>query len=122
MADPTDPTADEKSVATLSDIDVQEDPVAPSAPSAPATRPTKPQPPDRAWAAFVVMAGVAAIVAIFVVAVVRYKVAADVATATAGASGVIAALVGAYFGIRGATLAQTSTDDVSNPKARHTAP
>ncbi len=80
------------------------------------------QPPDRAWAAFVVVAGVFAIVVIFGIAVARYKEASDVATATASVSGVIAALVGAYFGIRGATLAQTSTDQPAGTTGRTKAP
>lgn len=85
-------------------------PEPPSEPAAP-TAPT--QPPDRAWAAFVVMAGVIAIGLIFVVAIIRYDEASEVATATASVSGVIAALVGAYFGLRGATLGQTSNDQSS---------
>jgi membrane associated rhomboid family serine protease len=61
-------------------------------------------PPDRPWGAIVVVAGLAALVTIFAVAAATYSAASDVATATAGVSGVIAALVGAYFGVRGATL------------------
>lgn len=70
----------------------------------------QPPPPQTAWGAWVVIAGLLAITAIFVVAVLHYKKASDVATAVGAASGVIGALVGAYFGIRGATLAQ-----VNNP-------
>ena len=58
------------------------------------------------WAAVVVIAGLLAIVAVFVVAVLTYDVAADVATAVSPVTGVIAAIVGAYFGIRGASIAQ----------------
>ncbi len=54
--------------------------------------------------------GLAAIVAVFVVAVLHYKNAADVTTAIGAVSGVIAALVGAYFGIRGAILAQGNAE------------
>jgi hypothetical protein len=72
---------------------------------------TPPPPkPDPAWGAWVVIAGLVAIVVIFVIAVLRYKTAADVTTAVGAVSGVIAALVGAYFGIRGATLAQTNAE------------
>jgi hypothetical protein len=56
----------------------------------------------------VVIAGLFAIVVVFVVAVLEFSKAADVATAIGSVSGVIAALVGAYFGIRGATLAQSN--------------
>lgn len=57
-----------------------------------------------------VIAGLAAIVIVFVFAVFQYKTAAEVTTAVGAVSGVIAALVGAYFGIRGATLAQTNAE------------
>jgi IPT/TIG domain len=69
------------------------------------------QPTDKkgppAWGGWVAIAGLGAIVAIFVVAALKYK-ASDVATAISPAAGVIAAIVGAYFGIRGATLAQST--------------
>ncbi len=61
-----------------------------------------------AWGATVVIAGLMAIVLVFVVAVIHYKTAAEVTTAVSTVSGVIAALVGAYFGIRGSSLAQTN--------------
>jgi hypothetical protein len=59
---------------------------------------------DPAWGAIIVIVGLIAIVAIFVVSALTFDEAADVATATSGVTGVIAALVGAYFGVRGATL------------------
>jgi hypothetical protein len=52
------------------------------------------------------MTGLVAIVGIFALAVSEYNKASDVATAVGSVSGVIAALVGAYFGIRGTTVAQ----------------
>jgi hypothetical protein len=72
--------------------------------------------PDRPWAAIVVISGLVALVSVFVVAVLTYKTAADVTTAMGAVSGVIAALVGAYFGIRGATLTHTgaATDQSSD--------
>ena len=69
--------------------------------------------PEPSWGAWVVIAGLVAVVAIFVVAVLHYKTAAEVTTAVGAVSGVIAALVGAYFGIRGATLAQTKVESSS---------
>ena len=57
--------------------------------------------PEPAWGAWVVIAGLVAVVAIFVVATLHYKTAAEVTTAVGAVSGVIAALVGAYFGIGG---------------------
>lgn len=64
------------------------------------------------WGALVVIAGLVAIVAVSITAILHYDAASDVATATVGVSGVIAALVGAYFGVRGSSLAQAS---MSNP-------
>jgi energy-converting hydrogenase Eha subunit A len=65
---------------------------------------------DAPWGAIVVISGLVAIVIIFVVAIGHYKEASDVATATASISGVIAALVGAYFGIRGSSMAQEKAE------------
>jgi hypothetical protein len=90
----------------------------PAQPAAPTTPPTTASPPPESeggneggkreppYAAYVVIAGLIAIVAVFMVASTKYGKASDVATATAGVSGVIAALVGAYFGIRGSSLTQ----------------
>ncbi len=90
----------------------------PTEPAAPAAPPTTASPPPESeggnkggkreppYGAYVVVAGLIAIVSIFVVASAKYGKASDVATATAGVSGVIAALVGAYFGIRGSSLSQ----------------
>jgi uncharacterized membrane protein YdcZ (DUF606 family) len=95
-----------------------------AAPSGPASsvqaaaakaEPVKPEP---SWGAWVVIAGLAAVVVIFVVAVLHYKTAAEVTTAVGAVSGVIAALVGAYFGIRGATLAQTKVESSSAARER----
>jgi hypothetical protein len=65
---------------------------------------------DWAWGAIVVIAGLVAIVAVFIFAVLQYKTAAEVTTAIGAVSGVIAALIGAYFGIRGASLAQVNSE------------
>jgi uncharacterized membrane protein YdcZ (DUF606 family) len=72
--------------------------------------PGKAQKPEPSWGAWVVISGLVAVVVIFVVAVLHYKTAAEVTTAVGAVSGVIAALVGAYFGIRGATLAQAKVE------------
>jgi hypothetical protein len=60
-----------------------------------------------------VISGLIAIVVIFVFAIEHYKQASDVATATASVSGVIAALVGAYFGIRGSSMAQEKAENAA---------
>jgi hypothetical protein len=59
-----------------------------------------------AWGAWVVIAGLVAIVAVFGFSLLRFDKAAEVATAVGSVSGIIAALIGAYFGIRGSSLAQ----------------
>jgi hypothetical protein len=84
-----------------------------------ATKPPEPPVPEggspaggeRAWGAIVVIAGLIAIVAVFIFAAFQYKQASEVTTAVGAVSGVIAALVGAYFGIRGATLAQQANSE-----------
>ena len=58
---------------------------------------------DGPWGAYVVIAGLFAIVIVFVFANEKWDEASDVTTVVSAVSGVIAALVGAYFGVRGAT-------------------
>jgi hypothetical protein len=79
---------------------------------------------DRAYAAYVVAGGLLAVVAVFAAAVVRYDDATAVSTAMAPVTGVIAALVGAYFGIRGASMAQEKANQSAHELARiqHGAP
>jgi hypothetical protein len=79
---------------------------------------------DRAYAAYVVAGGLLAVVAVFAAAVVRYDDPTAVSTAMAPVTGVIAALVGAYFGIRGATMAQDKANQSAHELARiqHGAP
>jgi len=69
-----------------------------------------PQKREWAWGAIVVICGLVAMVAVFAMAVFHYKTAAEVTTAVGAVSGVIAALIGAYFGIRGSSLAQTKAE------------
>jgi len=64
---------------------------------------------------WVVIAGLAAIVIVFVSSLLAFDTAADVTSATAGISGVIAALVGTYFGIRGSSLAQKQANAPQEP-------
>jgi hypothetical protein len=72
--------------------------------------PTQEREREWAWGAIVVIAGLLSIVAVFIFAVFQYTTAAEVTTAVGAVSGVIAALVGAYFGIRGASLAQINSE------------
>jgi hypothetical protein len=55
---------------------------------------------------YVVLAGIVAVTAVTVVAVFRYDDAAMIVTALGPVVGVIGTLVGAYFGLRGSSLAQ----------------
>jgi energy-converting hydrogenase Eha subunit A len=59
-----------------------------------------------AWGAWVIIAGLTAIVIIFGLAIARFNSANQVSTAVSAVSGVIAAIVGAYFGLRGSSIAQ----------------
>jgi hypothetical protein len=77
--------------------------------------PPTPAKREPAYAMWVVIAGLAAIVAVFVSSLVAFDTAADVTSATAGISGVIAALVGTYFGIRGSSLAQKQAGPPEEP-------
>ncbi|HEX6460636.1 MAG TPA: hypothetical protein VF032_17085 [Thermoleophilaceae bacterium] len=63
------------------------------------------------YAMYVVVVGLVAVVAVAIPAIFHYKSAADVVTVLAPVTGVIGALVGAYFGIRGATLAQQQANE-----------
>lgn len=64
-----------------------------------------------AYGMWVIVAGLVALVAVSVTAIFHFSDAADVVTAVSPISGVIAALVGAYFGMRGATLAQQKANE-----------
>jgi hypothetical protein len=72
-----------------------------SSPSDPSSQP--------AYGARVVIAGLVALVLIFGASLLRFSKAAEVATAVGSVSGIVATLVGAYFGVRGATLAQSQS-------------
>jgi uncharacterized membrane protein YdcZ (DUF606 family) len=82
---------------------------------------------EPSWAAWVVIAGLVAIVIVFTVAVLHYDTATQVTTAVGAVSGVIAALVGTYFGIRGTYTAQkiaanTHTASLQHHAAQHHEP
>ena len=64
------------------------------------------------WGAIVVISGILAVVAVFVVAALHFTTPSDVTGATTATGGVIAALVGSYFGLRGATAAQGMAQDM----------
>ena len=71
-----------------------------------------------AWGAWVVVVGLAAIVIIFGIAIARFHKAGEVATAVGSVSGVIAAIIGAYFGLRGSSVAQAQVIEMMNTQQR----
>jgi hypothetical protein len=113
--DPTDVAS------TVSDGGVQGPPPPPKAPVSAVNAPQEKRSDyiatvlkEAPWGAVVIIVGLLTIIAIFVTAILHYKQASEVATATSSVSGVIAALVGAYFGIRGSSLAQEKAQE--NPR------
>jgi hypothetical protein len=68
---------------------------------------TKREPPYGMW---VTLAGVAAVTAITIVALIRYDDATSIVTALGPVTAVIGTLVGAYFGLRGSSLAQQNAN------------
>jgi hypothetical protein len=65
-----------------------------------------------AYGVWVIVAGLVALVAVSVSAIFHFGTATDVVTAVSPISGVIAALAGGYFGVRGATVAQQKANEV----------
>lgn len=61
---------------------------------------------DAPYAMWVIIAGLSAMTLVTIAALVRYPSPTAIVTALGPVTGVIGTLVGAYFGLRGATLAQ----------------
>src|SRR5262245_58521720 len=61
---------------------------------------------EPAYGMWVTLAGVAAVTAITIVALIRYDNATSIVTALGPVTAVIGTLIGAYFGLRGSSLAQ----------------
>jgi len=61
---------------------------------------------EPAYGMWVTLAGVGAVTAITIVALIRYDNATSIVTALGPVTAVIGTLVGAYFGLRGSSLAQ----------------
>jgi hypothetical protein len=59
---------------------------------------------------WVILAGLAAVAVITVVALVRYDDPTAIVTALGPVTGVIGTLIGAYFGLRGSSLAQQNAN------------
>ncbi len=71
-----------------------------------------------AYAMWVVLGGLAAIVVVSAFAILHYASASDAVTALAPVTGIISALVGAYFGLRGASLGQQKANEGVEALAR----
>ncbi len=72
---------------------------------------------EPAYAMWVVLAGIASVAAVTIVAILHYKAAADLVTALGPVSAVIGTLVGAYFGLRGSSLAQQNANTAELQRA-----
>jgi hypothetical protein len=77
---------------------------------------------EPAYGMWVTLAGVAAVTAITIVAVFRYDNAASIATALGPVTAVIGTLIGAYFGLRGSSLAQQNANAAEIQRASAAAP
>ena len=78
------------------------------------TNTTKREPAYGMW---VTVAGIGAVTAITIVALIRYKDATQIVTALGPVTAVIGTLVGAYFGIRGSSLAQKNANEAELQRA-----
>ena len=61
---------------------------------------------DGPYGMWVILAGLAAMTAVTIVALIRYSNPTAIVTSLGPVTGVIGTLVGAYFGMRGSSLAQ----------------
>jgi hypothetical protein len=67
---------------------------------------------------WVVLAGIASVAVVTMVALVRYDDPTAIVTALGPVAGVIGTLVGAYFGLRGSSLAQQSANAADVARAQ----
>ena len=65
---------------------------------------------EPAYGMWVTLAGVAAVTSITIVALIRYDNATSIVTALGPVTAVIGTLIGAYFGLRGSSLAQQNAN------------
>src|SRR3954451_18427091 len=71
-----------------------------------------------AYGMWVILAGLAAMTAVTVVALLRYSDPTAIVTALGPGTGVIGALVGAYFGLRASSLAQQNANAAELARAQ----
>ena len=77
---------------------------------------------EPAYGMWVTLAGVGAVTAITIVALIRYDNATSIVTALGPVTAVIGTLVGAYFGLRGSSLAQQNANAAELQRANAAAP
>ena len=83
-----------------------------------------PNPPrsEGPYALWVILAGIGAVTVVTIAALVRYADPAAIVTALGPVTGVIGTLVGAYFGLRGSSLAQQHASRAETARAAAAAP
>jgi Zn-dependent protease len=75
---------------------------------------------DAPYAMYVILAGLFATTAVALSSIFHYADATDAVTALGPITGIIGTLVGAYFGLRGASLAQQNAADAETKRAEGT--
>ena len=76
---------------------------------------------DGPYGMYVVLAGILAVTAVALAAIFHYSTATQVVTALGPVTGIIGTLVGAYFGLRGSSLAQQKAADAEAQRAKSAA-
>ena len=74
--------------------------------------------PDGPYGMYVVLAGLLAVTTVALAAIFHYSTATQVVTALGPVTGIIGTLVGAYFGLRGSSLAQQKAADAEAQRAK----
>jgi hypothetical protein len=77
---------------------------------------------EPAYGMWVTLAGVGAVTSITIVALIRYDNATSIVTALGPVTAVIGTLIGAYFGLRGSSLAQQNANAAELQRANAAAP
>jgi hypothetical protein len=77
---------------------------------------------EPAYGMWVTLAGVAAVTSITIVALIRYDDATSIVTALGPVTAVIGTLIGAYFGLRGSSLAQQNANTAELQRTQAAAP
>jgi drug/metabolite transporter (DMT)-like permease len=87
-------------------------------PDAPQPKPLMPSTTQPSWAAWVTIVAVVGVAAVGIVGMLHFSSASDAVTVLAPVTGAILALVGAFFGVRTATLAQQKANEAAAIQAQ----